>query len=91
MVVGWTICAAGRHGGTTTISTRHPVDEPTTNGYDENVINKVKVIKRRAYGVPDMAAHRRRLGRATRSQPASVTRHRRGNHVRRSNAECDAV
>ena len=27
-------------------------DEPTTNGYAEGVINKVKVIKRRAYGLP---------------------------------------
>jgi transposase len=27
-------------------------DEPTTNGYAEGVINKVKVIKRRAYGIP---------------------------------------
>jgi transposase len=27
-------------------------DEPTTNGYAEGVINEVKVIKRRAYGIP---------------------------------------
>jgi Transposase len=27
-------------------------DEPTTNGYAEGVINKIKVIKRRAYGLP---------------------------------------
>jgi transposase len=27
-------------------------DEPTTNGYAEGVINKIKVIKRRAYGIP---------------------------------------
>jgi Transposase len=26
-------------------------DEPTTNGYAEGVINKVKLIKRRAYGL----------------------------------------
>jgi transposase len=31
-------------------------DEPTTNGYAEGVINKVKVIKRRAYGCPRSAA-----------------------------------
>ena len=29
-------------------------DEPTTNGYAEGVINKVKVIKRRAYGLPTL-------------------------------------
>ena len=27
-------------------------DQPTTNGYAEGVINKAKVIKRRAYGLP---------------------------------------
>jgi hypothetical protein len=30
--------------------------EPTTNGYAEGVINKVKVIKRRAYGIPTFTA-----------------------------------
>jgi transposase len=30
-------------------------DEPTTNGYAEGSINKVKVIKRRAYGLPTFA------------------------------------
>jgi transposase len=36
-------------------------DEPTTNGYAEGVINKVKVIKRRAYGLPSFASFRRRV------------------------------
>jgi transposase len=36
-------------------------DEPTTNGYAEGVINKVKVIKRRAYGIPTFTAFRRRV------------------------------
>jgi transposase len=36
-------------------------DEPTTNGYAEGVINKVKVIKRRAYGLPSLASFRRRV------------------------------
>lgn len=36
-------------------------DEPTTNGYAEGVINKVKVIKRRAYGLPTFAGFRRRV------------------------------
>jgi len=36
-------------------------DEPTTNGYAEGVINKVKVIKRRAYGVPTFEAFRDRV------------------------------
>jgi transposase len=36
-------------------------DEPTTNGYAEGVINKVKVIKRRAYGLPNFASFRRRI------------------------------
>jgi transposase len=35
-------------------------DEPTTNGYAEGVINKVKVIKRRAYGIPTFTAFRQR-------------------------------
>ena len=35
-------------------------DEPTTYGYAEGVINKVKVIKRRAYGLPTFAGFRRR-------------------------------
>ncbi len=36
-------------------------DEPTTNGYAEGVINKVKVIKRRAYGLPTFAGFRERV------------------------------
>jgi transposase len=36
-------------------------DEPTTNGYAEGVINKVKVIKRRAYGIPTFTAFRHRV------------------------------
>ena len=31
-------------------------DEPTTNGYAEGLINKVRVIKRRAYGMPAFTA-----------------------------------
>jgi transposase len=36
-------------------------DEPTTNGYAEGVINKVKVIKRRAYGLPGFEGFRKRV------------------------------
>ncbi|MBV9422118.1 MAG: transposase, partial [Solirubrobacterales bacterium] len=36
-------------------------DEPTTNGYAEGVISKVKVIKRRAYGLPTFAGFRKRV------------------------------
>jgi transposase len=36
-------------------------DEPTTNGYAEGVINKVKVIKRRAYGLPSFEGFRHRV------------------------------
>ena len=36
-------------------------DEPLTNGYAEGVTNKVKVIKRRAYGVPSFRSFRRRV------------------------------
>jgi transposase len=36
-------------------------DEPTTNGYAERVINKVKVIKRRAYGMPTFGGFRKRV------------------------------
>jgi transposase len=36
-------------------------DEPTTNGYAEGVINKVKVIKRRAYGLPSFTGFRERV------------------------------
>jgi transposase len=36
-------------------------DEPTTNGYAEGVINKVKVIKRRAYGLPTFTGFRNRV------------------------------
>jgi transposase len=35
-------------------------DEPTTNGYAEGVINKVKIIKRRAHGIPTLTAPRQR-------------------------------
>jgi transposase len=36
-------------------------DEPTTNGYAEGVINKVKLIKRRAYGLPSFDGFRERV------------------------------
>jgi transposase len=36
-------------------------DEPTTNGYAEGVINKVKMIKRRAYGLPTFSGFRKRV------------------------------
>jgi transposase len=36
-------------------------DEPTTNGYAEGVINKIKVIKRRAYGLPTFHGFRKRV------------------------------
>jgi transposase len=36
-------------------------DQPTTNGYAEGVINKVKVIKRRAYGLPTFTGFRKRV------------------------------
>ncbi len=36
-------------------------DEPTTNGYAEGVINKVKVIKRRAYGLSTFNGFRKRV------------------------------
>lgn len=36
-------------------------EEPTTNGYAEGVINKVKVIKRRAYGLPSFENFRHRV------------------------------
>jgi transposase len=36
-------------------------EEPTTNGYAEGVINKVKVIKRRAYGLPTFQGFRQRV------------------------------
>jgi hypothetical protein len=32
-----------------------------TNGYAEGVINKVKVIKRRAYGLPTFSGFRKRV------------------------------
>ena len=53
-------------------------DEPTTNGYAEGVINKVKVIKRRAYGLPTFAGFRKRSSqpvdnRTTRRHPAQST------------------
>ncbi|HET9163352.1 MAG TPA: ISL3 family transposase [Solirubrobacterales bacterium] len=37
------------------------VDQPASNGYAEGVINKVKVIKRRAYGLPDFEGFRERV------------------------------
>jgi transposase len=54
-------------------------DEPTTNGYAEGVTNKVKVIKRRAYGIPTFTAFRQRVllacgNRITRPHPARSTR-----------------
>jgi transposase len=36
-------------------------DQPITNGYAEGVINKIKVIKRRAYGLPTFEGFRRRV------------------------------
>ena len=36
-------------------------DQPTSNGYAEGVINKVKVIKRRAYGLPTFHGFRKRI------------------------------
>jgi transposase len=36
-------------------------DEKTTNGYAEGVINKIKVIKRRAYGLPTFHSFRQRI------------------------------
>ena len=36
-------------------------DEPTTNGYAEGVTNKIKVIKRRAYGLPTFNGFRQRV------------------------------
>ena len=36
-------------------------DEPTTNGYAEGVVNKVKFIKRRAYGLPAFDGFRDRV------------------------------
>jgi transposase len=36
-------------------------DEPTTHGYAEGGINKVKVIKRRAYGPPTFDGFRDRV------------------------------
>jgi transposase len=36
-------------------------DEPITNGYAEGVINKIKVIKRRAYGLPTFNGFRQRV------------------------------
>lgn len=37
------------------------LDEPTTNGYAEGAINKVKLIKRRAYGLPSFDRFRERV------------------------------
>jgi len=36
-------------------------DNPASNGYAEGVINKVKVIKRRAYGLPGFKGFRERV------------------------------
>jgi transposase len=36
-------------------------DEPATNGYAEGVTNKIKTIKRRAYGLPSFASFRERI------------------------------
>jgi transposase len=36
-------------------------DQPASNGYAEGVINKVKVIKRRAYGLPEFEGFRERV------------------------------
>jgi transposase len=36
-------------------------DKPTSNGYAEGVTNKIKVIKRRAYGLPTFEGFRRRV------------------------------
>jgi transposase len=36
-------------------------EEPTTNGFAEGVINKIKVIKRRAYGLPSFDSFRQRV------------------------------
>jgi transposase len=36
-------------------------EQPTTNGYAEGVINKIKVIKRRAYGLPSFDSFRERI------------------------------
>jgi hypothetical protein len=36
-------------------------DEPTTHGHAEGVINKVTVIKRRAYGPPSFDGFRERV------------------------------
>lgn len=35
--------------------------QPASNGYAEGVINKVKVIKRRAYGLPSFSGFRERV------------------------------
>ena len=36
-------------------------DQPTSDGYAEEVINKIKVIKRRAYGLPSFDSYRSRI------------------------------
>jgi transposase len=36
-------------------------EEPTTNGYAERVINKIKWIKHRAYGLPSFGSFRHRI------------------------------
>jgi transposase len=36
-------------------------DEPLSNGYAEGTINKIKVIKRRAYGLPTFHGFRQRV------------------------------
>ena len=51
----------GRHGEAPDQTLLAYFDEPTTNGYAEGVINKVKVIKRRAYGLPTFTGFRERV------------------------------
>jgi transposase len=36
-------------------------DQPISNGYAEGVINKIKAIKRRAYGLPTFDGFRQRV------------------------------
>ena len=36
-------------------------DQPASNGYAEGIINKIKVIKRRAYGLPSFEGYRERI------------------------------
>lgn len=54
----WLLLSAGNQRRSTTLGY---FDEPTTNGYAEGVINKVKVIKRRAYGLATFTGFRKRV------------------------------